>query len=1771
MKFKKFNSVFRKLISAAGGVLPALITSVFRPPAPRHFMLPSKRIVHSFVGLLVLISLLSNVQSDAKASSPGKDGALTVTTANTIVNTYTSLAANAAVGSTSLSVTSAAALGVAPGDLILIIQMQGAGIDTSVNTAAWGAVTNYNNAGNYEFATVYSVSGNTINLAPCGPALQHSYTASGHAQVIRVPQYSILTINSGASITAPAWNGTTGGVAAVNAQNTVTINGSIDVTGTGFRGGVRDNLTTNPVANVTGYAFTTAATGANFSAQKGESIAGFTADYDTLGGTFPGGYGRGAPANGGGGGNAHNAGGGGGANGYSGIAWNNGQGNPDTNNANWITAWNLDPTLNSATTSSGGGRGGYTYAAAQNNPTTTAPGNALWGGDHRQERGGLGGRPLINLPVGSNTSNRIFFGGGGGAGDGNNDASADGAPGGGIVFVLAPTVNGTGTIAANGQNGSNTVAGGNDAPGGGGGGGSVVVSTTTLSGIAINAKGGKGGNQLIATNESEGPGGGGGGGVVATSGGAVPIFVSGAASGTTNSAGVNPLFTLNGATAGAAGNTSSAVPSVPNKACIGIAKTVTNVTAVAGPAYDVQLVVRAVNMGSEQLTNVQVTDDLNSVFSAIPGTTYSVTAAPVVTFSPGGGTIAGNNAFNGNADKNLLNPGTLNNGSTALITFTVRVSPPGGPGPFNYNNVANGSGTGGVTSGNTTDASQTGTNPDPDGDGNPGNNSTPTLISLTPVIPTIGKVFAPNPVNPGVASTLTITLTNPSGAPLTSAAITDNLPSGLTTVATTAATTCAGGTASQTTTSVSLSGGTIPAAGNCTLSVQVVGASGGAYVNTIPAGALTTSGGTNTAPASSTLNVNNASPVTVAKSFNPASIAVGGVSQLTILISNPNSVAAALNNPGLTDTYPAGVTNAPTPAAATTCGGAVTAAAGGNTVVLGAGNSIPANGSCTVTVNVTSATAGPAVTNTIAAGAVLTTNLAFRNTNTATATLTVSLLPPTVSKSFAPANIAVGGTSTLQFVVTNPNSSNLIGIAFTDVLPAGLTATNGTTNNVCGGSGTLVISGGNTLTVTGIAINGVSGGASCTFNVTVTGASAGVKNNTTGGVSSTQTGIGAPSNTANLTVLGAPTIAKAFSPATITSGGTSTITFTLTNPNTSALSNASFTDTLTNMAISGNQSAGGTCTGAGTNSFTSGNTSLSFSGISIPASSSCTVTILVTSSTLGVNPNSTSGVTTTEVPTAGSGSNTANLTVNAQPGTINGTSFNDANTNGIQDAGESGINNVTVKIYDSTGTTLIATTTTDASGHYSVSNLPAGNYMVVEQDPSGYVSSTPNTVSVSVPSNGTAQANFGDYRISGARTNSISGVVFDDANSNGLFDSGEQVIPSVTITLYDQNNNVVAAITTAANGSYSFNNLPAGVYTVVETNLSGYVSTTLDHVSVVISSGTTAVVNYGDKKTSATIIDPAVTKYGDPSSAKVGDLVIYTITVGNNGNTDALNVVLTDTKPSFLDIINITVSPDKGFPVTISGNTFTINFGTVTPTDFYTVTVLTRVNSLGQAPGGTNNASITTTSPNDPVFNDSASATLTIPSSSSGSSGGTKVSSLLPRTGFAPGVITSIAPAPVNIYDTSSDLTIEIPALGIKTSIVGVPQSGDSWDVTWLGNQVGYLNGTAFPTWSGNSVLTGHVYGTSGLPGPFINLHTLKWGDQIIIHFAGQRYIYQVRENTTVSPTDTSVFKHQNQPWITLITCKDYNASTNTYAHRVAVGAVLVQVVSDTSSGGTGR
>jgi LPXTG-site transpeptidase (sortase) family protein len=173
---------------------------------------------------------------------------------------------------------------------------------------------------------------------------------------------------------------------------------------------------------------------------------------------------------------------------------------------------------------------------------------------------------------------------------------------------------------------------------------------------------------------------------------------------------------------------------------------------------------------------------------------------------------------------------------------------------------------------------------------------------------------------------------------------------------------------------------------------------------------------------------------------------------------------------------------------------------------------------------------------------------------------------------------------------------------------------------------------------------------------------------------------------------------------------------------------------------------------------------------------------------------------------------------------------------------------------------------------------------------------------------------------------------------------------------------------------------------------------------------------------------------------------------------------------------------------------------------------------------------------------------------------------VLPFTGFAPGSVTALPEQSID-YGDLGNLWLEIPSLGVQMPIVGVPLGPDGWDVSWLGKNAGWLNGTAFPTSSGNSVITGHVYGADGLPGPFVNLKTLSWDDQVIIHYAGQRYIYKVRTNAVISPTDTSIFSHKDYPWLTLLTCKDYNIQTNSYAHRVAIGAVLVQIESDPSPG----
>ena len=305
------------------------------------------------------------------------------------------------------------------------------------------------------------------------------------------------------------------------------------------------------------------------------------------------------------------------------------------------------------------------------------------------------------------------------------------------------------------------------------------------------------------------------------------------------------------------------------------------------------------------------------------------------------------------------------------------------------------------------------------------------------------------------------------------------------------------------------------------------------------------------------------------------------------------------------------------------------------------------------------------------------------------------------------------------------------------------------------------------------------------------------------------------------------------------------------------------------------------------------------------------------------------------------------------------------------------------------------------------------------------------------------------------------------------------------------------------------------------------------------------------------IVDPAVTKSGDPSTASIGETIVFTIVITNNGSIDATNVRIVDVVPAFLTITNVSASPPATTD-TSTGNTVDLTFATVASTDVYTVTITTIVNSSASPPGGSNIVDLTADDDDDPS-NNSDLAPITIVIGALG----------VPETGFAPGRLTVLPPqSEEDAYDAYGDLWLEIPKLALETTIVGVPQSGDSWDVSWLGQAAGYLNGTAFPTWAGNSVITAHVTLPSGLAGPFADLKSLRFGDRVIVHGWGQRYIYEIRSVDLVSPAERSVFRHEERSWLTLVTCHGYDEREAAYRWRVVARAVLIEVQAESPPSG---
>src|SRR6185369_15417910 len=215
----------------------------------------------------------------------------------------------------------------------------------------------------------------------------------------------------------------------------------------------------------------------------------------------------------------------------------------------------------------------------------------------------------------------------------------------------------------------------------------------------------------------------------------------------------------------------------------------------------------------------------------------------------------------------------------------------------------------------------------------------------------------------------------------------------------------------------------------------------------------------------------------------------------------------------------------------------------------------------------------------------------------------------------------------------------LSGIAFTDNLPAGLVvATPNGLTNTCAGTATAVARAGSaSLSGATLATN-----TSCTLAINVTGTTAGVKNNSVQ-VTSTEGGTGNTSN-ASITVVAPPVIIKAFGAASVPLNGSTSLTFTIQNNNTTtSLTGVGFSDTLpAGLVVSTPNGLTGTC-GAGTITATAGTNVISLSGGTIAASSSCTFSVNVTGIAAGTQNNTTGNVTSTEGGTGGTASASINV------------------------------------------------------------------------------------------------------------------------------------------------------------------------------------------------------------------------------------------------------------------------------------------------------------------------------------------------------------------------------------------------------------------------------------------------------------------------------------------------------------------------------------------------
>ncbi len=260
-----------------------------------------------------------------------------------------------------------------------------------------------------------------------------------------------------------------------------------------------------------------------------------------------------------------------------------------------------------------------------------------------------------------------------------------------------------------------------------------------------------------------------------------------------------------------------------------------------------------------------------------------------------------------------------------------------------------------------------------------------------------------------------------------------------------------------------------------------------------------------------------------------------------------------------------------------------------------------------------------------------------------------AIAQPTFTKSFEFPTIGPGSTTGLIFTISNASGSPVEQLAFTDILPAGVTiADPANVTNGCGGSLTAP-NGGGTITLSG---GSVAAGQSCQIIVDTTASMPGTFMNVSGDLTSDAGNSGTA--TADLTVAtDRPGFTKSFAPDSIQIGERSSLVFTVDNSlNANSLFNITFNDSLQGLQVADPSNASSTC-GGGVVNATPGGTSINYGpafggDATLAAGATCTVTVDVVGDSVGVQVNETSNLSAfSGVSNLSSGKATDTITVTA--------------------------------------------------------------------------------------------------------------------------------------------------------------------------------------------------------------------------------------------------------------------------------------------------------------------------------------------------------------------------------------------------------------------------------------------------------------------------------------------------------------------------------------------